>query len=62
MRALHQAFTVPAELAAALAEAEGPVLLVDDACDTGWTMAVAARLVRRSGAKGVFPLVLAVQA
>ncbi|MCX5386120.1 RecQ family ATP-dependent DNA helicase [Streptomyces sp. NBC_00083] len=62
VRALHHAFTVPEDLAAALAEAAGPVLLVDDASDTGWTLAVAARLLRRSGAQGVFPLVLAVQA
>ncbi|WP_328308755.1 RecQ family ATP-dependent DNA helicase [Streptomyces sp. NBC_00442] len=62
VRALHHAFTVPESLAAALAEADGPVLLVDDASDTGWTLAVAARLLRRSGAQGVFPLVLAVQA
>ncbi|MEU9193689.1 RecQ family ATP-dependent DNA helicase [Streptomyces hundungensis] len=62
VRALHHAFVVPEALASALAEAQGPVLLVDDASDTGWTLAVAARLLRRSGAKGVFPLVLAVQA
>ncbi len=62
VRALHHAFVVPEALASALAEAQGPVLLVDDASDTGWTLAVAARLLRRAGAKGVFPLVLAVQA
>ncbi|GAA2462645.1 RecQ family ATP-dependent DNA helicase [Streptomyces mauvecolor] len=61
VRALHHAFVVPDALAAALAEAQGPVLLIDDASDTGWTLAVAARLLRRSGAEGVFPLVLAVQ-
>ena len=61
VRALHEAFMVPAGLAEALAAADGPVLLVDDLSDSGWTLAVAARLLRRSGAKGVFPLVLAVQ-
>ncbi|MFI6474756.1 RecQ family ATP-dependent DNA helicase [Streptomyces sp. NPDC050516] len=61
VRALHHAFVVPDALSAALAEAQGPVLLIDDASDTGWTLAVAARLLRRSGVKGVFPLVLAVQ-
>ncbi|WP_274563103.1 RecQ family ATP-dependent DNA helicase [Streptomyces spiramyceticus] len=61
VRALHQALTVPPELADALAGAGGPVLLVDDRSDTGWTLAVAARLLRRAGAQGVFPLVLAVQ-
>ncbi|MFF4224177.1 RecQ family ATP-dependent DNA helicase [Streptomyces sp. L500] len=61
LRALDGALTVPPALAEALASAGGPVLLVDDMTDTGWTLAVAARLLRRSGAKEVFPLVLAVQ-
>jgi ATP-dependent DNA helicase RecQ len=58
---LHRALTVPPELARELASAGGPVLLVDDLSDSGWTLAVAARLLRRAGAEGVFPLVLAVQ-
>ncbi|MFD3439880.1 RecQ family ATP-dependent DNA helicase [Streptomyces sp. NPDC058685] len=62
VRALHEAFTVSAELAETLTAADGPVLLIDDLSDSGWTLAVAARLLRRAGAKGVFPLVLAVQA
>ncbi|MFE4831125.1 RecQ family ATP-dependent DNA helicase [Streptomyces sp. NPDC056672] len=62
VRALHESLTVPTELAGALASADGPVLLVDDLSDSGWTLAVAARLLRKAGAKGVFPLVLAVQA
>ncbi|ARZ67455.1 RecQ family ATP-dependent DNA helicase [Streptomyces sp. HU2014] len=61
LRALDGALTVPPSLAAALAEAGGPVLLVDDLSDTGWTLAVAARLLRRAGAREVLPLVLAVQ-
>ncbi|AXG80680.1 RecQ family ATP-dependent DNA helicase [Streptomyces paludis] len=61
VRALHQTLAVPPELAAALVSAGGPVLLVDDLSDTGWTLAVAARLLLRAGAQGVFPLVLAVQ-
>ncbi|MCA6092543.1 RecQ family ATP-dependent DNA helicase [Streptomyces sp. SCA3-4] len=61
LRALDGALTVPPALAEALATAGGPVLLVDDLADTGWTLAVAARLLRRSGAAEVFPLVLAVQ-
>ncbi|AQU66169.1 RecQ family ATP-dependent DNA helicase [Streptomyces niveus] len=61
VRALHEAFTVSPELAEALTSAAGPVLLVDDLSDTGWTLAVATRLLRRAGAEGVFPLVLAVQ-
>ncbi|MFD0146766.1 MULTISPECIES: RecQ family ATP-dependent DNA helicase [unclassified Streptomyces] len=59
---LHQALTVPPALAERLGSAGGPLLLVDDLSDSGWTLAVAARLLRRSGAEGVYPLVLAVQA
>ncbi|MCX4716444.1 RecQ family ATP-dependent DNA helicase [Streptomyces virginiae] len=61
VRGLHQALTVPPSLADALAESAGPVLLVDDRAESGWTIAVAARLLRRAGAKEVFPLVLALQ-
>ncbi|MFD9906544.1 RecQ family ATP-dependent DNA helicase [Streptomyces sp. NPDC059063] len=61
LRALDGALTVTPTLAAALQEADGPVLLVDDFTETGWTLAVAARMLRRAGAKGVLPLVLAVQ-
>ncbi|MGV9626421.1 RecQ family ATP-dependent DNA helicase [Streptomyces sp. NPDC003487] len=61
LKALTGTLTVPAELAAVLGQAEGPVLLVDDFTETGWTLAVAARLLRRAGAPGVLPLVLAVQ-
>ena len=35
------------------------VLLLDDRTDTGWTLAVCARALRRAGAKAVYPLVLA---
>lgn len=61
VRALHEALVVEREPAEALAAARGP-LLVDDLPDTGWTPAVASLLLRRAGAEGVFPLVLAVQA
>ena len=40
----------------------GPVLLVDDVIDTGWTVTVAARLLRRAGATAVLPLALAQKA
>jgi len=51
---------VPPELRAAIAAAgDGPVLLVDDQVDTGWTMTVAAALLRDAGATAVLPLVLA---
>ncbi|GAB2977386.1 DEAD/DEAH box helicase [Streptomyces pseudoechinosporeus] len=62
LKALDGALAVPPGLASALAGAQGPVLLVDDLTETGWTLAVAARMLRRTGAQGVLPLVLAVQA
>ena len=37
----------------------GPVLLVDDAHDSGWTMTVAAVLLRQAGSGPVYPLALA---
>lgn len=61
LKALDGALAVPPALASALTAADGPVLLVDDFTETGWTLAVAARLLRRSGARAVLPLVLAVQ-
>ena len=36
------------------------VLLVDDRTDSGWTLAVAARLLRRAGATAVYPFVLGI--
>ncbi len=36
------------------------ILVVDDRTDSGWTLAVAARELRRAGAAAVFPFVLAV--
>ncbi|MFJ8601998.1 RecQ family ATP-dependent DNA helicase [Streptomyces shenzhenensis] len=61
LHALDGALAVPPALASALMAASGPVLLVDDYTETGWTLAVAARLLRKGGAQGVLPLVLAVQ-
>jgi ATP-dependent DNA helicase RecQ len=62
VRALHDAFVLPDGLAAALGELPGPVLLVDDLVDSGWTMTMVSRLLRRAGAPGVLPLALAVSA
>jgi ATP-dependent DNA helicase RecQ len=52
---------VPDELRDALTAAamDAPVLLVDDQIDTGWTMTVAAALLRDAGAPAVLPLALA---
>jgi ATP-dependent DNA helicase RecQ len=60
VRALHDAFAVPDALAARLATLDGPVLLVDDLVDSGWTLTMVARLLRRSGAPSVYPFALAV--
>lgn len=38
---------------------DGPVLLVDDVVDSGWTLTIVAALLRRAGAVSVWPLALA---
>ncbi len=53
--ALQGCWLPPAELPADI----GPVLLVDDVTDTGWTLTMAARLVRAAGAPQVLPFALA---
>jgi ATP-dependent DNA helicase RecQ len=58
VRALHDTFVVPDGLADQLAGLQGPVLLVDDLIDSGWTGAIVARLLRRAGAPGVIPFAL----
>lgn len=55
------AFLVSDTLAASARDAEGPILLVDDLADSRWTLTVAARVLRRAGADGVLPLVLALR-
>jgi ATP-dependent DNA helicase RecQ len=42
-----------------LAGVQGPVLLVDDVTDTGWTLTMAARVVRQAGASAVLPFAMA---
>jgi ATP-dependent DNA helicase RecQ len=37
---------------------EGPVLLIDDAVDSGWTFAVIAALLKRAGSGPVFPFAI----
>ena len=59
LASLWRSLVVPEDLRAALKEADGPVLLVDDQIDTGWTMTVAAALLRDAGAEAVLPLALA---
>ena len=59
LAAVWRELTLPEDLAAAAGRLGGPVLLVDDQVDTGWTMTVAARLLRQAGAPAVLPLALA---
>jgi ATP-dependent DNA helicase RecQ len=37
----------------------GPVLLVDDIVDSGWTMTIVAALLRQAGSGPVWPMALA---
>jgi ATP-dependent DNA helicase RecQ len=60
VRALHDAFGLPADVADAVSMLDGPVLLIDDLVDSGWTMTLAGRLLRQAGAPAVVPLALAV--
>jgi ATP-dependent DNA helicase RecQ len=59
LRALWDQLTVPEPLRDAIAHESGPVLLVDDRIETGWTMTVAAKVLRDSGAPAVLPFALA---
>ncbi|RKN37859.1 DEAD/DEAH box helicase [Streptomyces hoynatensis] len=60
--ALHGSLAPAPGLGEAVGAAKGPLLLVDDLTESGWTLAMAARLLRAAGAEEVLPLVLAVQA
>jgi len=62
LEALWHSLAIPEQTAVAVAGLGGPVLLIDDRLETGWTMTVAARLLRDAGAPAVLPLVLAVTA
>lgn len=44
---------------AARSEMAGPVLLVDDVFDSGWTMTIATALLRQAGSGPVYPYALA---
>jgi ATP-dependent DNA helicase RecQ len=61
LASLWDAFALSPGLAEAIDGIGGPVLLVDDLVVTGWTMTVAARMLRAAGAPAVLPLALAVE-
>jgi ATP-dependent DNA helicase RecQ len=42
-----------------IADLTGPILLIDDLSDTGWTLTMAARHLRRAGVGEVLPFALA---
>jgi ATP-dependent DNA helicase RecQ len=56
---LWRRLALPDGVRAELSTVDGPVLLVDDVLDTGWTMTLAARLLRQAGAPTVLPFTLA---
>jgi len=62
LRAAWNNIVVPGAMSTDLATLEGPVLLVDDRIETGWTMTVAAMRLREAGAVAVLPFVLATAA
>jgi ATP-dependent DNA helicase RecQ len=62
LQAVWRELVLPDPVRGAVAGLDGPVLLIDDRIETGWTMTVAAKLLREAGAPAVLPLVLAVNA
>ena len=57
--ALHGGFSISPDLAVACGKSSGAILLVDDFVDSGWTMTLAGRALRRAGATRVMPFALA---
>ena len=58
--AVVDAFELPTQLEQLIANAPGPVLLVDDLVDSRWSIAMAGRALRIAGAPGVMPFTLGV--
>ncbi len=56
---LNSRLRVPSGLAQQLSTLDGPILLVDDLTNTGWTITMAARLLLQAGAPSVLPFTLA---
>jgi ATP-dependent DNA helicase RecQ len=59
LRAVWDSIIVPGATGTEMARLKGPVLVVDDMIETGWTMTVAAMRLREAGASAVLPLALA---
>jgi ATP-dependent DNA helicase RecQ len=60
LSSLWEALTLPDDLIEAISQLTGPLLLIDDRIETGWTMTVAAKRLREAGAPAILPLALAV--
>ncbi len=56
---VHQCRNLDGVFAISLPTNPGPVLLMDDMVDSGWTFAIVAMLLQRAGSGPVFPLALA---
>jgi ATP-dependent DNA helicase RecQ len=56
---LWDQFTVTDELATKMSTLDGPVLLMDDYADTGWTVTIVSHLLRQAQAPAVLPFTLA---
>jgi ATP-dependent DNA helicase RecQ len=59
LSSLWHALEIPRPVRDAISGLDGPVLVIDDRIETGWTMTVAARLLREAGVSAVLPLALA---
>lgn len=55
----HQCRNLDGVFAVAAGIPAGPVLLVDDIVDSGWTLTIAAALLRQAGCDNVWPIALA---
>jgi len=56
---VYGSLAVPSAWAGALAQAPGPLLLVDDLVDSRWSLTEGARVLLEAGAPGVLPFALA---
>lgn len=56
--ALYPGISIDAELSSRCKEVRGTMLLVDDLVQSGWTMTLAVRALRKVGASGVVPFAL----
>src|SRR5215468_9318583 len=62
LSSLWHTLEVPGDVCDTVRALGGPVLVVDDRIETGWTMTVTARLLRQAGAPAALPFALAVTA